>query len=295
MLGGLLCPLVGGRPIYMIDGWDPPTVLAAMVEEQIAAGSGSTFFFTSLLDCPGFGPEHVELMRFIGLGGSPIPNAVAERADELGISLVRSYGSTEHPSVTGSEHEAPKDKRIHTDGEPLQWVEIRTVDEDGRDVGVGRPGEILSRGPDRFGGYTDPALTAEYIDGDGWFRTGDVGVIDAEGYLTITDRVKDIIIRGGENVSAAEVEQLLAHMKGVAEVAVVAAPDERLGEHGCAFFRMQPGHDAPDLEAVRAHLAEAGLARQKWPEELRSVDELPRTPSGKVQKFVLRQQLRTGS
>jgi acyl-CoA synthetase (AMP-forming)/AMP-acid ligase II len=294
MLGGLLCPLVGGKPIYMIDGWDPPTVLRAMVEEQISAGSGSTYFFTSLLDCPGFGPEHVELMHFIGLGGSPIPDAVAERADALGISLVRSYGCTEHPSVTGSEHEAPREKRIHTDGRPLEGVEIRTVDEDGNDVGVGRPGEILSRGPDRFAGYTDPALTAEAVDVDGWFRTGDVGVIDADGYLTITDRVKDIIIRGGENVSAAEVEQLLAHMPGVAEVAVVAAPDERLGEHGCAFFRMQPGATAPDLDAVRAHLGAAGLARQKWPEELRVVDELPRTASGKVQKFVLRERLRAG-
>ena len=221
-----------------------------MVEEQISAGSGSTYFFTSLLDCPGFGPDHVELMRYIGLGGSPIPNAVSERADELGISLVRSYGSTEHPSVTGSQHSDPREKRIHTDGCPLEWVEVRTVDEEGHDVGVGRPGEILTRGPDRFAGYTDPALTAEAVDEEGWFRTGDIGVLDTEGYLTITDRVKDIIIRGGENVSAAEVEQLLAHMKGVAEVALVAAPDERLGEHGCAFFRMQPGCEAPDLEAV---------------------------------------------
>ena len=295
MLGGLLCPLVGGRSIYMIDGWDPPTVLDAMVEEQISAGSGSTYFFTSLLDCPGYGPEHVELMRYIGLGGSPIPNTVAERADELGISLVRSYGCTEHPSVTGSQHTDPKEKRIHTDGCPLEWVEVRTVDEEGRDVEVGAPGEILTRGPDRFAGYTDPTLTDVAVDADGWFRTGDVGVLDAEGYLTITDRVKDIIIRGGENVSAAEVEQLLAHMPGVAEVAVVAAPDERLGEHGCAFFRMQPGNDPPDLETVRAHLAAAGLARQKWPEELRAVDVLPRTASGKVQKFVLRERLRRGS
>jgi acyl-CoA synthetase len=294
MLGGLLCPLVGGKSIYMIDGWDPPTVLDAMLEEDISAGSGSTYFFTSLLDCPGFGPDHVERMHFIGLGGSPIPDAVAERADALGISLVRSYGSTEHPSITGSEHEAPREKRIHTDGKPLAGVEIRTVDEAGNDVGVGEPGEILSRGPDRFAGYTDPALTEDAIEEGGWLHTGDVGIIDADGYLTITDRLKDIIIRGGENVSAAEVEQLLAHMKGVAEVAVVAAPDERLGEHGCAFFRMQPGHEAPELDAVRAHLQESGLARQKWPEELRVVDELPRTPSGKIQKFVLRERLRAG-
>jgi acyl-CoA synthetase len=294
MLAGLLCPLVSGRPLYLIDGWDPPTVLSAMVEEGIGAGSGSTYFFTSLLDCPGFGPEHVALMRYIGLGGSPIPNAVAERADELGISLVRAYGCTEHPSVTGSKHSDPKEKRIHTDGCPLEWVEVRTVDEDGHDTVAGVAGEILTRGPDRFAGYTDPALTAAAVDEEGWFRTGDVGVLDPEGYLTITDRVKDIIIRGGENVSAAEVEQLLAHMDGVAEVAVVAAPDEKFGEHGCAFFRMQPGTFAPDLEAVRAHLSAAGLARQKWPEELRSVDELPRTPSGKVQKFVLRDRLRAG-
>jgi acyl-CoA synthetase len=292
MLAGLLCPLVSGRPLYLIDGWDPPTVLAAMVEEGIGAGSGSTYFFTSLLDAPGYGPQHVELMHYIGLGGSPIPNAVADRADELGISLVRAYGCTEHPSVTGSQHSDPKEKRIHTDGKPLDWVEVRTVDEDGRDVGVGLPGEILTRGPDRFAGYTDVSLTDVAVDAEGWFRTGDVGVLDPEGYLTITDRVKDIIIRGGENVSAAEVEQLLAHMEGVAEVAVVAAPDEKFGEHGCAFFRMQAGTPAPDLDAVRAHLAAAGLARQKWPEELRSVDELPRTPSGKVQKFVLRDQLR---
>ena len=295
MLGGLLCPLVSGRPIYLIDGWDPPTVLDAMVEEQISAGSGSTYFFTSLLDCPGFGPEHVELMRYVGLGGSPIPNAVAERADELGISLVRSYGSHRAPVGDGvPARRAPRRSASTPTAGRMEWVEIRTVDEDGHDVGVGQPGEILSRGPDRFAGYTDPALTAEAIDAEGWFRTGDIGVIDAEGYLTITDRVKDIIIRGGENVSAAEVEQLLAHMKGVAEVAVVAAPDERLGEHGCAFFRMQPGSEAPDLEALRAHLAAAGLARQKWPEEMRVVDELPRTASGKVQKFVLREQLRAG-
>jgi acyl-CoA synthetase len=294
MLAGLLCPLVSGRPLYLIDGWDPPTVLAAMVEEGIGAGSGSTYFFTSLLDSPGCGPEHIALMQFIGLGGSPIPDAVAERADGLGISLVRAYGCTEHPSVTGSKHSDPKDKRIHTDGRPLDWVEVRTVDEDGLDTAVGEPGEILTRGPDRFAGYTDPSLSAVAIDAEGWFRTGDVGVLDPEGYLTITDRVKDIIIRGGENVSAAEVEQLLAHMEGVAEVAVVAAPDEKFGEHGCAFFRMQPGVEPPDLDAVRAHLSAAGLARQKWPEELRTVDELPRTPSGKVQKFVLRDRLRAG-
>jgi acyl-CoA synthetase len=294
MLAGLLCPLYRNLPLYLIDGWDPPTVLDAMVEEGISSGSGSTYFFTSLLDSPGFGPQHLALMTMVGLGGSPIPDAVAARAERLGISLTRAYGSTEHPSTTGSKHSDSADKRNLTDGHPLPYVEVRTVDESGRVTEVGEAGEIHSRGPDRFGGYTDPSLTASSVDAEGWYRTGDVGVFDADGYLTITDRVKDIIIRGGENVSAAEVEQLLAKLDGVAEVAVVAAPDERLGEHGCAFFRLQSGAVPPDLEVVRRHLDEQGLARQKWPEELRIVEELPRTPSGKVQKFVLRQRLRAG-
>ena len=291
MLGGLLCPLVGGKPIFMIDGWDPPTVLAAMVEEDISAGSGSTYFFTSLLDCPGFGSHHAELMHFTGLGGSPIPDAVAERADALGISLVRSYGSTEHPSITGSEHEAPWEKRIHTDGKPMDGVEIRTVDEEGHDVGIGQPGEILSRGPDRFAGYTDPVLTAEAIEEGGWLHTGDVGIIDADGYLTITDRLKDIIIRGGENVSAQEIEELMLGIDALAEVNVVAGPDERLGERAVAVVRVRPGATAPTLDDVRGHLEAAGLTRQKWPESLIVVDDFPRTASGKVQKFLVRERL----
>jgi len=122
--------------------------------------------------------------------------------------------------------------------------------------------------------------------------TGDIGVLDDDGYLAITDRKKDIIIRGGENVSAQEVEELLVRMRDVAEVAVVAAPDARLGEVACAFFRMHAGGSAPDLTEVRTYLEQAGIARQKWPEHLRTVEEFPRTASGKVQKFVLRRQLR---
>jgi acyl-CoA synthetase (AMP-forming)/AMP-acid ligase II len=135
-------------------------------------------------------------------------------------------------------------------------------------------------------------LTKEAIDDDGWYATGDIGHLDDDGWLTITDRKKDIIVRGGEKVSAAEVEQLLYRMPGVAEVAVVAAPDARLGEHGCMVVRLVPGAAEPDLATVREHLEAAGLARQKWPEEIRVVDEYPRTPSGKIKKHVLRAELR---
>jgi acyl-CoA synthetase len=282
MLNAFLVPLLRQRAVNLVDVWDPGTVLRLMLDEGLGVTGGATYFLTSLLDHPDFTDEHLALMPFAGLGGSTVPVAVMERARSLGITAFRSYGSTEHPSITGCLLDEPEEKRLTTDGRPLPGVELR-LDADG---------EILSRGPDCFLGYTDPALTATVFDDSGWYRTGDVGALDADGYLTITDRVSDIIIRGGENISAQEIEELMLGLDAVAEVGVVAAPDERLGEHAAAFMRLQDGAAAPTLDQVRAHLAGAGLARQKWPESLHVVGEFPRTPSGKVQKFRLRQQLR---
>jgi acyl-CoA synthetase len=293
MLAGLLLPPYLHRPVHLIDAWSPPAVLDAMIEGDLSAGSGSTYFLLSLLDDPGLGPEHLERMAEVGLGGSAVPVAIAERAIGLGISVSRAYGSTEHPSITGAGHDEPQERRANTDGRPLSGVEVRIVDEDGHDVAAGTAGEILSRGPELFAGYTDPELTASVMDAEGWYHTGDVGIVDELGWLTITDRLGDLIIRGGENVSPAEVEDLLMRLSGVAEVVVVAAPDPRFGEHGCAFIRLTPGAPPIDLDAIRAHLADAGLAKQKWPEEVRVVEDLPRTPSGKVKRFELRALLRS--
>jgi acyl-CoA synthetase (AMP-forming)/AMP-acid ligase II len=292
MLGGLLGPILKGVGIHLFDGWDPPTVLRSMVSDNLTFGGGATYFLTSLLDSPEFTDAHLAHMSHAGLGGSPVPAAVGERAARLGISLIRSYGSTEHPSISGATHEEPEAKRLYTDGHPLAGVDVRVVDERGDDVAPGQAGEIISRGPELFAGYTDPAMTKEAVDADGWYTTGDIGILDADGWLTITDRKSDVIIRGGENVSAAEVEALLAQLPGIAEVAVVAAPDERMGEHACAFIRPRPGSDAPTIDEVRRHLDAAGLGRQKWPEELQVVDDFPRTPSSKIKKYVLRAQLR---
>jgi acyl-CoA synthetase len=292
MLAALLIPVWRRDPIHLIDVWDPRRVLATMLHEDITSGNGATYFLISLLDHPDYTDAHRQLMPHVGLGGSAVPAAVGERCAAMGISTVRSFGSTEHPSITGMTHEAPLEKKLHTDGRPLPGVEIELRDEDGRPVAVGERGEIWSQGPDCFVGYTDAGLTAAAFDRAGWFGTGDIGVLDADGYLSIVDRKKDIIIRGGENISALEVEEQLLRMPGVAEVAVVAAPDVRLGEHGCAFVRLHPGGSAPTIETLCAHLERSGLARQKWPEEIRPVEMFPRTASGKVQKFVLRQQLR---
>jgi acyl-CoA synthetase (AMP-forming)/AMP-acid ligase II len=292
MYSSLLTPLPAGIPIHLIDKWDPGAVLQAMLEDGLSSGSGVTYFLQSLLDHPDCTPEHHALIGTAGMGGAAVPPAVSDRAESLGIDIYRSYGSTEHPSITGSWGDAPAAKRKYTDGRPLPGVEIRLVDDDGHDVGPGVPGEILSRGPDLFLGYTDSRLTHEAIDADGWFATGDIGQADEDGYITIVDRKKDIIIRGGENVSALEVEELLLRLSGVIEVAVVAAPDPRLGEHGCAFLRVDGAGSELGLPALRAHLESSGLGRQKWPEEVRIVDDLPRTPSGKVRKADLRRQLR---
>jgi acyl-CoA synthetase (AMP-forming)/AMP-acid ligase II len=284
MLNAFLVPLLRQQSAHLIDVWDPGEVLHMMLEEQVGMSGGATYFLTSLLDHPEFTPDHLALMPFAGLGGSAVPVAVMERATGLGITVFRSYGSTEHPSITGCLLTEPERKRLTTDGRPLPGVEVLLSGE----------GEILSRGPDCCVGYTDQQLTECVFDDQGWYHTGDVGTLDDEGYLTITDRISDIIIRGGENLSAQEIEEVVLGMDAVAEVSVVGAADERLGERAAAIVRTHTGMPAPTLEQVRAHLEAHGLARQKWPESIHRVRDFPRTPSGKVQKFRLRQLLRDG-
>jgi acyl-CoA synthetase len=282
MLGAFLIPVIEGAPIDLSDVWDPEKAIDLMESDGVSLGGGPPYFVTSLLDHPRFTDDHLRHIKHIGLGGSTVPAAVTRRLADLGILVTRSYGSSEHPSITGSHFTASEDKRLFTDGNARPGVEIRLADD----------GEILSRGPDLFIGYTDPALTAQAFDDDGWYHTGDIGVLDDDGYLTITDRKSDIIIRGGENISALEVEEILLALPAVAEAVVVSAPDSRLGEHAVAVLRIKPGHAMPTLSEVRDHFERAGVARQKWPEELHEVDDYPRTASGKVQKYLVRQRIR---
>ncbi|MFE2066520.1 AMP-binding protein [Streptomyces sp. NPDC059467] len=283
MINAFLIPVLDGTPVNLGDTWNPARALALMRTEGLTVGGGATYYMTSLLDHPDCTPEHIAHLKYAGLGGASVASAVTTRLESLGIGVFRAYGSTEHPSVTCTPYDGPAAKRLHTDGLPLPGVELRLAED----------GEILTRGPDLCLGYTDPDLTAAAFDEHGWYRTGDIGVLDADGYLTITDRKADVIIRGGENISALEVEEVLLGLPGVAEAAVVAVPDPRLGERAAAVLRMRPGWSPPVLAEVRVLFQRSGLARQKWPEEIRTVDDFPRTPSGKVKKFELRRHIAT--
>ena len=279
MVNAFLIPLLDNSPINLLDVWNPARAIELMESDGLVIGGGATYFITSLLDHPDFDPgRHLKYMKYAGLGGSTVPAAVTRRLDSLGITVFRAYGSTEHPSITSSLVTHPVDKRLFTDGCVSPGVEIRLTED----------GEILSRGPDLCMGYTDPELTARMFDEDGWYHTGDIGVLDDDGFLTITDRKADFIIRGGENISALEVEEVLLTLPSVAEAAVVSAPDERLGEHAAAVLRLHPGHAMPTLDELREHFRASGIAKQKWPEELHEVTEFPRTASGKIQKFRVR-------
>ena len=209
MLGALLIPIDRGRPVHLLDVWDPATVLDLMVSEDLNTGGGAPYFLTSLLDHPDFTEAHLGRMEHQGMGGAPVPKVIMERATDLGIVIYKMYGSTEHPSITGCTYADELDKRMSRDGRPLPGCEIRLIDPDGCDVPIGEAGEVISRGPDCFLGYTDPSLTAQVFDADGWYHTGDVAVMDDDGFISITDRISDVIIRGGENISAAEVEEVL--------------------------------------------------------------------------------------
>jgi acyl-CoA synthetase (AMP-forming)/AMP-acid ligase II len=285
MLGAFLIPVLEGAPIDLCDVWDPAMVLKLIERDGLSIGGGPPYFVTSVLDHPDCTQEHLKHFTTVGLGGSTVPAAVTRRLADLGMFVFRSYGSSEHPSITGSSPTAPEAKRLYTDGNPRPGVEIR----------LGPDGEIFSRGPDLCLGYTDPELTAKAFDDEGWYRTGDVGVLDEDGYLTITDRKADVIIRGGENISALEVEEVLLAMPAVAEAVVVSTPDARLGERAAAVLRLKPGHSMPTLDEVREHFKRAGVARQKWPEELHEAEDFPRTASGKVQKFLVRQNIALSS
>lgn len=285
-MNSMLRPLMLGTRSVFLDHWDPELAAELIEKYSITATSGAPFHLYGLLQVVDVRARLATLRQFL-TGAAPVTYDLSRRSEAAGITAYRCYGMTEHPTVTGAHADESPDVRMATDGAPMNGSTVRVLGPDGGDQPLGVDGEVVVQGPDQFVGYHDPALNADAFTADGWFRTGDLGHLDAQGRVTITDRIKDVIIRGGETISSGQVEDVLHGHPAVAEAAAVAAPDRRYGEVVAAAVVLKTGA-ALDLAEVRRHFEAAGLARQKTPERLVIVDSLPRTALGKVRKADLR-------
>jgi cyclohexanecarboxylate-CoA ligase len=283
----LLSVYLGGTMVLQ-DVWEPKRGVSLMACEGVTYTAASTPFLTDICDAVKAGAPGPASLRSFLCGGAPIPSVLIERAaSELGIKVCSLWGMTEVLSGTLTEPSRASDKSPTTDGRPLDGMEVRIVDFDGKPVPSGQSGRLLVRGCQMFTGYyKKPELKT--FDVEGWFDSGDLAYMDDEGYIRISGRVKDVLIRGGENVPVVEIENLLYKHPAVAAIAVVGYPDARLGERGCAFIIPKAGNTI-DLAAMQAYLAECKMAKQFWPERVELVADLPRTASGKIQKFKLKE------
>lgn len=277
--------LKGSRTVYM-DTWDPRSAVNLIARHAVTSTAGTPFHLAGILDLDDTGDEITSLREFL-IGAAAVPEELVRRAERSGISSFRCYGLSEHPTVTCGRVDEPLDARLGTDGAPMPGVQVRILDPSGHPVPAGVDGEVVTRGPDQFVGYRDAALDAGTFTEDGWLRTGDLGHLDVGGHLTITDRIKDVIIRAGETISAGQIEEVLNAHPSVAEGVVVAAPDRKYGEVAAAIVVVHPTATL-DLEQLRTHFAGHGLAKQKTPERLITVETLPRTALGKIRKADLR-------
>ncbi len=290
---GMVKPLAVGMTIVYQDVWDADQFLDAVESEGIVWTISATAFAMDMVAAQRRNPRDVGSFRYFICGGAPIPPKVVEDAAEvLGAELVAVWGMTENMIVTTTRPGDPVELVSDSDGTPVDWMEIRVIDEAGNAVGVGQSGDLEVRGPSQALGYfhRDDLYRDASPDGD-WFATGDVVRVRDDGGIRIVGRTKDLVIRGGENVPVAEVEDLILRHPSVVEVAVIGMPDERLGERACAVITVDGPE--PSLAELTAVLDDAGMAKQFWPEQLAVMAEMPHTPSGKVQKFKLREQLST--
>ena len=293
---GVLLPVTSGITAVLMDIWEPGRALELVKRERVAVMISTPVFMRTMIDHPDFARADPSSVRLFSLGGAGVaPAMVREGAAAFGCWCKRTYGSTEYPTLTTGRLGDDLERDATTDGPLIGCARLRIVDPQTLvDVVPGAPGELLALGPEMFVGYLDAELDLEAFTPGGWFRTGDLARYDGE-YLTIVDRLKDVIIRGGENISAQEVEALLVTHPGVIEAACVAAPDPVMGEEVCAFVIAAGDRGVPTLGDLRAHLVAEGLARFKLPSRLEVRAELPRTASGKVQKAPLRAELKAES
>ena len=279
--------LLGATSVWM-DIWNAEEAVRLIEEERVSFTMGATPFLRDLTYM--LAPRDMDSLRVFISAGAPIPRQLVKDArDRLKCVISAGWGMTENGLVSCNGLDDPEEKVFTTDGVSLPGMELRVVDEGGRDVPHGTEGDLLVRGPAQFAGYYKrPEFTADGHTADGWFKTGDRATLDRDGYVSITGRTKDVIIRGGENIPVVEVENLLYTHPKVAGVAIVAMDDPRLGERACAVVIPREGQSLT-LPEVITFLEGQQLARQKFPERLEIVSEFPMTPSGKIQKYRLRQ------
>jgi acyl-CoA synthetase (AMP-forming)/AMP-acid ligase II len=287
----VLASFISGAALILIESFDAPRAVETLRREGVTmAGSGTAFhlgylsvqrrqageaIFPQLRCCPG--------------GGAPKPPGLhAEVKEQLGgVGILSGWGLTEAPVLTMGRPSDPDMKLSFTEGRPLPGVELRVTTDDGGEVAPGEAGELRVRAPQMMRGYVDAQLDADAFDEQGFFRTGDLGIVDDEGFVAITGRLKDIVIRNGENISAAEVEDLVRLHPNVADAVVVGVPDARTGERLCAVIELRIGHVGLDVGSLGSHLKAHGLRRPAWPEQVEMVPSLPRTAAGKVDKLEL--------
>ena len=288
---GLMMPIVLRAHAVLQDLWQPERAAELIRAEGVTFTMASTPFLTDLTRTVAQSGQPLPTLRTFLSAGAPIPGVLVEQAQKgLGARIVSAWGMTENGAVTLTQLDDPDERPVQTDGKPLRGVEVKVVDFDGTPMPLGEAGRLLVRCCSNFGGYLKrPQWNA--TDAEGWFDTGDLARLDAQGYIRITGRSKDVIVRGGENIPVIEIESLLYKHPAVAQAAVVSYPDERLGERACAVVVLKDGQSLGFDEMVQ-YFRDQRVATHYIPERLEVLDAMPATPSGKIQKFKLREALR---
>ena len=291
-LHGVTAPFLIGARSVLLDIFTPDACLALLEQQRCTCMLGATPFVYDLLNLLEKQPADLSALRFFLCGGTTIPKKVARECQQRGIKLLSVYGSTESSPHAVVNLDDPLSRFMHTDGYAAAGVEIKVVDDARKTLPPGCEGEEASRGPNVFMGYFDePELTARALDEEGWYYSGDLCCMDEAGYIKITGRKKDIIVRGGENISSREVEDILLQHPKIHDACVVAMSDERLGERSCAYVVLKAPHHSLSLEEVVAFFSRKRVAKYKYPEHIVVIEKLPRTASGKIQKFLLRKDI----
>ena len=282
---------LGGTGVYQ-DVWNPLEFIELIEEEGITFTAGATPYLQDMMQLEGVESRNIDSLKVFAAMGAPIPVAlVKEASKKVKFAILSGWGQTESGLVTLTKLNDREEKLTGTDGAALYNMEVKVIDADGNPCPPNQEGDLLSRGPALFVGYLKniEGTLSEYE--DGWFITGDRAYKDEDGYIRITGRNKDIILRGGENIPVAYVENVLYEQEDILDAQLIALPDPRLQEKACAVISMKPGKQPLSFAELQAFLKEKGVAKQYWPEYLEVVDEFPRTASGKIQKFKLKEKV----